>query len=520
MRLQQMLRIRVLLGCVLVLASLGCKVTAEDIEYWKGTVKGPGKIVAVLLSEKYPLELRTTAALALVEMERNDVDGVAELQRGVQRLDDATRSQVIDQMTPGLEELMRGSDTAQDDETGPPGTQVRAKDAAYLLITHAEGEVRERLVRSVVGWYVVDFNGRSLAGNYSAEQIIRSLGGPAAEMLVDALNAEMPQRALVKLAELISQLGSPETKQRAAARLVEIEQHQETDEFVEWLKNKVREQMRVASPDTEIDENRVNAIAALNRENFINDGALPAMKTLAAEAVVAERLLAIASIASTADHMVERRKRALQAMEGHATRAHLDRLLALALNNDNPVPVRDYAFDRVGDIRSPEAIPPMWPLVAGSGSEDAQRLRWRAGEMVLAIGGPRVVAEFFTKLPTEGELKYEPEELEGYATRMSQMSPPPTDLLRGQLRSPNWWNRVIALRYFERRGTEADIRQMQRLARDSAEVHGEHWEGMHIDNVGKVAEAAIAGLRERLAGGAGTAGAQPEDGGSDGSGSE
>ena len=55
----------------------GCKVTSEDIEYWKGTVKGPGKIVAVMLADKYPMELRTQAALALVDMERPDRDGTA-----------------------------------------------------------------------------------------------------------------------------------------------------------------------------------------------------------------------------------------------------------------------------------------------------------------------------------------------------------------------------------------------------------------------------------------------------------
>ena len=76
--------------CALLLlglfASAGCKVTADDIEYWKGTVKGPGKIVAVLLAERYPMELRTQAALALVEMERTDVNGVGELQRAVQQI--------------------------------------------------------------------------------------------------------------------------------------------------------------------------------------------------------------------------------------------------------------------------------------------------------------------------------------------------------------------------------------------------------------------------------------------------
>ena len=86
------------------------------------------------------------------------------------------------------------------------------------------------------------------------------------------------------------------------------------------------------------------------------------------------------------------------------------------------------AFDRVGDIRSPEAIPQMWPLVQ-DGSDANQRVRWRAAEMILAIGGREVVREFFERLPVAEAIKYEPEELEGYATRMSQMTPPPTELV-------------------------------------------------------------------------------------------
>lgn len=488
------------------IASVGCKVTADDIETWKGTVKGPGKIVAVMLSDSYPIELRTSAAVALVEMEPRHspepLDGIAELQNAIGQLDDETRRQVIDGMVPRLEALMVGGDSAESDAGGPPpDMQVRAKDASYLLIGTAEGQNRDRLITAVVQWYVADFNGRNLAGNYSAEQIIRSLGAQAASMLVDALNSHMPQPALVKLAELISQLGDDETKGRAAARLVEIEQDMEGDGFMTWLKEEVVNAMRAQNPDAEINQARVDAVANLNRENFINDGALPAMKHLAAQDVVRERLVTIAATQSGAnDPLTTRRQRALQALEGNAVEAHLDRLLPLALSADTPVPVRDYAFDRVGDIRSARAVPQMWPLIE-DGSDDNQRIRWRAAEMVLQIGGNDVVAEFFQRLPKEDGTKYEPEELEGYATRMSQMNPPPTRIVRGQLSSPQWFGRVIALRYFERKGEESDVRAMRRLRRDNANVVGTAWERIEIDTVGKVAESAIEGLQERLSGG-------------------
>ena len=41
----------------LVLAS-GCKVTEGDIDVWMGTIKGPGKIVAVLLDGELVVDTR------------------------------------------------------------------------------------------------------------------------------------------------------------------------------------------------------------------------------------------------------------------------------------------------------------------------------------------------------------------------------------------------------------------------------------------------------------------------------
>lgn len=508
-------------ACLLVAFTLlaGCKVTAEDIEYWKGTVKGPGKIVAVLTSDRYPLELRTQSALALIEMERNDVSGVGELQRGLQTLqsvDPETTQQIVDGMVPGLQEMMRGGEAAPDD-VGPPLSQQRAKDAAYILIAHASPQAKQQLMSAVVGWYAVDFAERHLSGDYSAEQVVRSLGAPAAGLLVDALNSHQPQRAMVKIAELIGQIGDDATKQRAGERLVEIQREMESDEFITWMMSKISESL--AEQGREAPEDRVRGIALLNRENFINDGALPALKHLASVQAVRERLLVIAQrpppeglSGPLTEAWNTRRQKALQALEGNATEGQLTQLLDLALGQDNPIGVRDYAFDRIGDIRSREAIPRLWPLVEVSDNDDlAKRLRWRAGELVLAIGGAEIVPELLTRLPSDAEVEYEPDEVEGYATQMSQMTPQPRDIMVRQLRSPKWFVRCVALRFLERRGTEEDIPAMQRLVNDRAETVGDRWELRELPTVGKVAEATVASLRERLAGPSASAGMDASD---------
>lgn len=478
---------RVLILCSLIALSAGCKVSSEDIDYWKGTVKGPGKITAVMLADKYPMELRTQAALALVEMERNDRDGAADLQQGLQRLDEATRGEVVAAMVPGLKAQM--NKPPEKAESGAPSAaQIRAKDAAVLLIPYASVEAKAQLTDSVVAWYVEDFNGRSLAGNFSAEQVVSSLGSPAAKGLVSGLKAQLPQQALVKMAQLIGQVGDTTAKKEAGERLVAIEQEMESNEFLKWISDTIQAQQ--AQAGATIDAAKLKNAAELNRDNFINEGAIVAMKAVADQPPVKARLLALASVPSKPGAVSDaRRERALEALENKVDRGDLQQVLALALDKDNPKSVRDYAFDRVGDIKSAEALPSLWPLVAG---ED-ERLRWRAGELVLAIGGPSVVEEFFNKLPTGGE--YPAAELEGYATRLGQMTPLPSEAAKRLLSSPNWYARVTAIDFFERKGTADDIKRLESLKSDKAQGKGASW---GKKTVGDVAEEAIALAKQRL----------------------
>jgi HEAT repeat protein len=473
-------RSRVMLVCSLVALLSGCKVGAEDIEYWKGTVKGPGKLVAVMLADKYEMDLRTRAALALVEMDRTDKDGTQELQQALQRLDETTRTEIVSKMIPGLEAQMRQRDPKVEGSASP--AQIRAKDAAFVLTNHASPEGKARLTQAVVGWYVEDFNGRSLAGHYSAEQVVRELGSPAAKVLVGGLEAKLPQQALVKMAQLIGQLADETAKKEAANRLVAIQQEMEGEEFLNWIKKTIQEQ--AAESGKELDAARLTLAAQLNRDNFINEGALPAMKWLSDVPVVKQRLLTLASTPATTEAGNTRRVRALQALEGKVGKEDLQQVLALALDANSPTEVRDYAFDRVGDIKSPEALPSLWPLVTNT---QDQRLRWRAGELVLNIGGPAVVEELFAKLPSGAE--YPPEELEGYATRMGQMNPLPTEQARKLLGSANWYARVAAILFLERRGNQDDLKRLQALTSDKAAIKGPRWG--KAKTVGDVAEEAL-----------------------------
>lgn len=498
------LRVGAVVALCLALIASACAVTEADIEAWKTTVRGPGKIVAVLLADKYDDTLRIRAGLALVEMERGDVEGISELQGALRQLPDETRTRIVDGMAPHLIEMMQGrgaaagAPQAAGGESAPPSIQVRAKDASFLVLQYASPPVQAQLTDAVVGWFVEDFNGRSLAGNFSAEQVIRQLGAPAASRLVEAMNARLPQQALVKIAELISQLGDDATKARAGARIVEIEQEMEGAEFGNWLGERLRGQAAQSDPPRQLTDEQLARGVAFNREQFIITGALPAMHHLAAQPPVAARLLVVAQQPSTTPELENRRVTALQALEGNVQPGQTTPLLALALDATQPDRVRDYAFDRIADSRDRTVLPQLWPIATqpAATSPTAWRARWRVGTLLLSLGGAEIVAEWLTRLPRGTGERFAREELHGYAERLAQVRPAPTDLIRARLTSTVWFEQAIALYYFERVGTEADLAALQPLTTSTVATVGEHWN--EHNTIGALATSTIAAIRERL----------------------
>lgn len=488
----------------------GCAVTEDDLVAWETTRRGPGRIVAVLTASKYSDELRIRAGLALVEMEPRTgdhaVDGVSELQHALSSLDEETRRELVDGMTPGLIAMMHGEGRAAGppDSAAPVPMQVRAKDAAFLILQWGSPENQSTLTDGVIGWFCEDFNGRNLAGSFSAEQVVRGLGARAASRLVEAITARIPSAALVQITNLIAQIGDDATKERAGARLVEVEREMEGAEFGAWLEERFRAQ--IASQHLERTEEQIHQGVEQNRELYITEGALPAMHNLAEVAVVANRLLEIASIATvtpplTAATLEERRVRGLMALEGHTRPDQVQALLAMALLATNPARVRDYAFDRIGDSHDRAVLPQLWPLATqdGHASTTAWRERWRVGSLLLTLGGTEVIAEWFTRLPAVENVRYAREELHGYAERLAQMRPLETvmPLVRARLTSARWFDQVIAIYFLERSGGAAELALLQPMTTSTTPTVGEHWE--EHSTIGSIATSAIAAIQERLA---------------------
>lgn len=495
---------RWLLGLLLLGAVAGCRVTAEDIDYWKGTVKGPGKIVAVLLSDRYPLELRARAALALVEMDRTDVDGVVELRKALARIkqrDEETARRLVMEIAPKLVEMLGQAPAAGADENvvGPPEVQVRAKDVAVDLFGYLKGDeqaakVRDQLIDAVLDWYVADFNGRSLAGLYSAEQVVEKLRQRAAGKLVDSLDAKLPPQTLIKISELIARFGSPKAKRRAAQRLIDIEKEMFSKPYLDWMREQARKQFEKAGRKPS--KRQLEGTVRLTRNKFLRDGVYPAMKHLAGDKLLAAYLLELASLKGKDEFTNLRREWALKALAGNVRPEHAARLVALAVDRSAPAPVRAAAFELLPETRNKKVIPKLWPIVQDAEANPQER--GQAGAVVLTLGGPSIVDELLRRLPTAADTKYDPEELAGYAQVLSQMSPLPTDKMRRLLGSPHWWARVLALRYFERRGDASDLKRVQKLTSDTTPLVGDGWARREQKTVGDVAKATLEEMKRRL----------------------
>ena len=142
-----------LVGSALVISALstsGCRTDGDDIERWTNTTQGPKKLVAVLTHDKYPLELRVEAAMALVKMKPRGgrrvgilgTDDQIGLVGALEALQPAEREKIVDAMVPLLEEEMkRPPPKAQAGQPTPPDPSFPYKDAAFALLTHSDGSL-------------------------------------------------------------------------------------------------------------------------------------------------------------------------------------------------------------------------------------------------------------------------------------------------------------------------------------------------------------------------------------------
>ena len=114
---------------VLAVAVAGCeKPSHENIDRWRGTVKGPGKLSKALTDEDLDPELRAHAAQALISLEKLD-----EVEATISELEGGTKMAVLAKLIPRL-----WDDSKLAEELAmPTSKQLLAKDAMFALRAHS-----------------------------------------------------------------------------------------------------------------------------------------------------------------------------------------------------------------------------------------------------------------------------------------------------------------------------------------------------------------------------------------------
>jgi hypothetical protein len=200
---------------VCALIEIGCdKPTSENIQLWKTTEKGPGKLAEALASRSTEAKLRAEAAVALL-----DIGKVEEVDAALAAIPANERWEVFKALIPLYVTNMNATKDAAPQKSlmfrdalfslrslGPPDDQTRI-DAA--LMPDIEQELRSGKVRN---------------GRHSVEKILTAVGAPAGGMLATLLGEPIVGYPVV--AELLARVGDEPARLKGAANLVARARHE------------------------------------------------------------------------------------------------------------------------------------------------------------------------------------------------------------------------------------------------------------------------------------------------------
>lgn len=506
---------RVAVMGAMLLGLAGCDVTDDNIEHWKHTQRGPGKIATVLVEGRYAMPLRVHAARALIEMKHPNYRGLDVLRDAMQgRMAQSDREAITHQLMPELQRMLEGSGNANAAQ-GPTEMQIKAKDAAYVLIrgdgttSFASAEDRAALSNLVLDWLLADFNSRALAGSYTAEQVIGAIGPSAAPRLAGAINArESSIQVSVELARQIQRLNSPDGTRAGVEALVRTAREVSSDAVNAQLTTRATELLSPPGRDAGAPSAaRVQQAVGALRDQYLTL-LFEAIRTLSRP----EGTEYLLSVARDASAPLPRRKLALSAMSGAVSAANTAGLFEIANCAQGPtcdVELRGLAVDRLGESRSREALPQLFTLfdqANGGAADQSFTLRWKAGEAIIRLGGTAVLNDFVAHLsaPRAGFAGYTFAEINGYAQAIAELTPPPRAQMRALLNNPAQPAQLLGIFFLGLKGEQEDVPRLEALASNTTPITGEGWTDAQQATIGAAATAAKERLRQAL-----TAAAQP-----------
>ncbi len=455
----------------LALGAQACRTNEDNIRHWATTVQGPKKLVAVLTHDKYPIELRVDAALALIRMKprngrRIGIDGSDDqpgLIASLTQLPPATRTAIISRLVPALEvEISKPPPVAQAGQAAPADPSVPYKDAAFALLTTdggrllADPALRQSLRTALSGWIANGFAQRfdDSSQTYAVKQMVGELKGEAVKPLPNLIQ---PGAAKIDaLADLIADYGDPQTKATASERIVAVARDVDSDA---WIKQKSPgvEAANKASKLAPTPEQFKAQMQQYQQEELLR--VFASMKRIGGAPVV-EFLL---RLAQDKNHDPKLRAGALAALQSNMDRtnaAQAEAVLAVAGAPDTPDQVRDVALQRAGEFPRSVVVEKLYQLF----SSPSWKVRWVAAELVLKMSDTSQLPEFMDRIgKAEGMAITEPLR---YGSLIAEMkgSAPPVKVIEPYLGTSHPVPaRLTALGYYYEKGTKNDLGKLSRL---------------------------------------------------------
>jgi hypothetical protein len=474
------LGVAISLGTI-AMSATGCRVAESDVKRWETTQRGPYKLVAVVTHDKYSWELRTDAALSLIHMpSRGGVrQGIAFLvdkykdeegetrDGALNQLPEDARRQIVDRLAPQLiHELDNPPPPRTPEGRLPADPTIPYKDATFAMLVHepplvSNEKTRADLRAALTKWASTGFEDRIENGSqqFGLEQMMRFLGPESVKTLPGIINENAAR--IDRVASLINDVGDEPTKLKASEALTALAHKYNSKEWLDAQTKVVKESN--ARNNIKADDGQVAGQVDKIQERNLTEAVFPAMKKVGGRPAIDY----LFSYAADSKNPAERRKLALAALEGRVDKNSpndLERIFAIARNEENPDAVRDVAFQRMGEFPKEQIVPKLYTLF----EPKKWKTRWVAGETVLkTFSSTGQVRDFLARLPKTPATKMGMTEPLSYAGKIRQLEgePKPRDILTPYLTSKEFGARMTALGYFWE-GKKADRPVVQPFEND------------------------------------------------------
>ncbi|HET9955467.1 MAG TPA: hypothetical protein VFQ61_13220 [Polyangiaceae bacterium] len=474
--------VRVLGANVLVLALAlgGCRTSEDDVHRWANTVQGPRKLLAVLVHQKYPVELRVEAAATLISMKprsgrRIGIQGSEDqpgLMDALAQLPPAARNAIVSRLVPRLlAEMKKPPPVAQAGQPAPADPSVPYKDAAFSLLTHNSGSLladasqNAALREALASWASTNFAERldDSSQLFGVEQMMRELRADGVRSLPTLIAPGASK--IDRIAELIADFGDPTTRMAASQKLVQVAKEVDSEAWINQKAPAVEAANRV-SKITVTKERFRKQLEQYQEEELLR--VFTSMKKVGGKPV-ADYLLQFAQDKSRGE---KRRAAAMAALQGNLDRnnpAHAEAVLTIAQAADTPDQLRDAAFARVGEFPRQMILSKLYGLFRN----ENWKVRWVAAELVLKTIETSDLPEFFKQLGQVGKGDgFAITEPLRYGALIANMKGPPVreivDKYAGTQHPVPV--RMTALGYYFEAGSAADLPKIQPYEKDAAKA--------------------------------------------------